>query len=117
MRGTGVGELFQGMEASVDSGRGVSLLCCEKLDGCRAYADPDLLEDGRVLHNLFGYDDLYRLHQNYFELVQDDIKPYMRKIVSDWMLEVCFHFYLVSLSFLSFPSCCLMLITLMSSIL
>ena len=49
--------------------------------------DPVLVQDTRVLNNLI-------LRQNgnksldYFKTVQTEVKPHMRKIVSDWMLEV-----------------------------
>jgi cyclin D2 len=79
------------MEASVDSGRGVSLLCCEKLDSnvCRAVDDGALLVSGKILQYMLDGENMYRPDRNYFDTVQDDIKPYMRKIVGDWMLEVC----------------------------
>ena len=48
--------------------------------------DPVLLSDSRVLNNLI--DRQVPESKDYFELIQTEIKPHMRKIVSDWMLEV-----------------------------
>ena len=60
----------------------------------RSTEDPVLLNDARVLSNILARQELKnktRLRQpTYFENgTQQDIKPHMRKIVSDWMLEVC----------------------------
>lgn len=66
------------------------LLCCESEFGHirRAYEDPILLRDDRVLQNLLKTEDRYLPSQNYFKCVQTDIKPFMRKMVATWMLEV-----------------------------
>ena len=49
--------------------------------------DPVLIRDSRVLSNLITRQD--RHHPNdYFNTVQTEVRPHMRKIVSDWMLEV-----------------------------
>ena len=55
----------------------------------RSYEDPVLLKDDRVLANILDR----QLNNNnntegYFKTVQTEIKPHMRKIVSDWMLQV-----------------------------
>jgi len=52
--------------------------------------DKILLNNPRVLDNMlkeeiFSSEEL----QDYFETLQTEIKPRMRKIVTDWMLEVC----------------------------
>nr|CAH0107770.1 unnamed protein product [Daphnia galeata] len=67
------------------------LFCCEaQVDyECRAYADPVLLKDGRVLHNLLSSEERHVLSSSYFDCVQSELKPHMRKIVTEWMLEVC----------------------------
>ena len=60
----------------------------------RSYEDPALLRDSRVLDNIMerqsndGNCNLEGGGGDYFATVQTEIKPHMRKIVSDWMLEV-----------------------------
>ncbi|PSN48879.1 G1/S-specific cyclin-D3 [Blattella germanica] len=68
----------------------MDLLCCESSEyECRAYSDPVLLHDERVLQNLLSNEERYTTSRSYFECVQKDLTPQMRKIVADWMLEVC----------------------------
>ncbi|KAK0164900.1 hypothetical protein PV328_003467 [Microctonus aethiopoides] len=68
----------------------MDLLCCETTENeNRAYADPALLGDERVLQNLLKTEERYAPSSSYFECVQRDISPLMRKIVAEWMLEVC----------------------------
>lgn len=55
----------------------------------RAFEDPVLLKDYRVLHYLLQSEDKYLPTPSYFSCVQSDIKPFMRKMVATWMLEVC----------------------------
>ena len=55
---------------------------------CKAYLDPVLLEDGRVFRNMLNTEEFYISDNNYFENVQKEIKPHMRKLATDWMLEV-----------------------------
>ena len=53
--------------------------------------DPVLVQDKRVLNNLIQRQSSSKTKPNpddYFENVQSEIKPHMRKIVCDWMLEV-----------------------------
>lgn len=67
----------------------MDLLCCENECECRAYPDPVLLNDERVLQNLLKTEERYTPSScSYFECVQTDITPQMRKIVAEWMLEV-----------------------------
>ena len=54
----------------------------------KAHVDPILLEDSRVFRNMMITEDSYRSDNNYFENIQEEIKPHMRKLVTDWMLEV-----------------------------
>ena len=63
--------------------------------GIKSFEDPNLLHDRRVLENVLaagnannGYNNSNCQKENYFKTVQTEIKPHMRKIVSDWMLEV-----------------------------
>lgn len=67
----------------------MDLMCCEAESLKRAYEDPVLLKDDRVLHNLLATEDKYQPSASYFKCVQTDVKPYMRKMVAEWMLEVC----------------------------
>jgi hypothetical protein len=56
----------------------------------RAQVDRTLTADDRVLINMIRNESRYLPGKpDYFRYVQADIKPHMRKIVSDWMLEVC----------------------------
>ena len=55
---------------------------------CKAYVDPVLLEDSRVFRNMLNTEEFYISDTNYFENIQKEIKPHMRKLVTDWMLEV-----------------------------
>ena len=50
--------------------------------------DPTILRDDRVLENLLELQKTTMPNNNYFTHVQKEIKPYMRKIVTSWMLEV-----------------------------
>jgi cyclin D2 len=56
---------------------------------CRAYKDPVILDDARVFNNMLDIEEFYVAATNYFQSAQTEIKPHMRKIVTDWMLEVC----------------------------
>jgi len=60
-----------------------------KLLEVRSQIDQTLVEDDRVLWNLIKNEQRYLpKYPNYFRTVQVEVKPHMRKIVSDWMLEV-----------------------------
>ncbi|XP_032898819.1 G1/S-specific cyclin-D2-like [Amblyraja radiata] len=68
----------------------MELLCMEAAPRIqRAFPDPTLLSDHRVLQNLLLTEDRYIPRISYFKCVQKEIEPYMRKMVSFWMLEVC----------------------------
>uniref|UniRef100_A0A8C4Q1T9 Cyclin D2 n=1 Tax=Eptatretus burgeri TaxID=7764 RepID=A0A8C4Q1T9_EPTBU len=66
----------------------MELLCVEG-PSVRAARDRSLLEDPRVLLQLLALEERYLPRTSYFKCVQKDIKPYMRRILADWMLEVC----------------------------
>jgi hypothetical protein len=66
----------------------MDLLCWESECECRAYADPVLLNDERVLQNLLDREERYCPSSSYFECVQKDLTPQMRRIVAEWMMEV-----------------------------
>ncbi len=64
-------------------------LMCNEMDSIvHSYEDPVLKED-RVLQNLLSSEDRYLPSPSYFKCVQSDVNAWMRKIVTDWMLEVC----------------------------
>ena len=65
------------------------LICLEATKINRAFEDPVLLEDDRVLRSLLLSEDKYVPQSCYFSCVQTDIRPFMRKMVADWMAEVC----------------------------
>ncbi|QQP39473.1 Uncharacterized protein FKW44_020363, partial [Caligus rogercresseyi] len=52
---------------------------------------PVLICDVRILSNILlrEKESANGPRPNYFETVQSEVKPHMRKIVTDWMLEVC----------------------------
>ena len=74
------------------------LFCCENpMDyGMikRAFEDPVLLRDDRVLQNLLATEEKYLPSPSYFQCVQTDIHPWMRNKVAQWMLEACILFQL-----------------------
>jgi G1/S-specific cyclin-D2 len=55
----------------------------------KAPVDVNLLGDERTIRNLLHMEDFYRVHSNYFAYVQTEVKPWMRKMLASWMLEVC----------------------------
>jgi hypothetical protein len=56
----------------------------------RAFTDWTLIRDDRVLQNLLKLEELYLPSTpDYFRYVQMEVTPSMRKIVADWMLQVC----------------------------
>ncbi|XP_029428663.1 G1/S-specific cyclin-D3-like [Rhinatrema bivittatum] len=68
----------------------MELLCAEgPARAPRAGPDPRLLQDRRVLRNLLEQEDRYSPRTTYFQCVQQEIKPYMRRMLALWILEVC----------------------------
>ncbi|CAB4064458.1 CCND2 [Lepeophtheirus salmonis] len=56
----------------------------------KALNDPVLYKDDRILQNLLRLEENYLPSTpDYFKYVQKDISPPMRKIVGDWMLQLC----------------------------
>ncbi|XP_030576549.1 G1/S-specific cyclin-D2-like [Archocentrus centrarchus] len=73
-----------------DGGRGMELYCLELPDEpVRAQPDPNILFDDRVLQSLLTIEDRFLPQCSYFQRVQKDIQPYMRRMVAGWMHEVC----------------------------
>ncbi|XP_071487766.1 G1/S-specific cyclin-D2-like [Diadema antillarum] len=73
------------------------LFCFEQDDQClgrppKSYVDTVLLKD-KVLDNLLAVEDSYVLSADYFgrqtNYFQQELRPSMRKLVVDWMFEVC----------------------------
>lgn len=55
----------------------------------RARADLQMTKDPRVVDNMLLLEKTTVPHCDYFATVQTDIKPFMRKLVTIWMLELC----------------------------
>ncbi|CAG4940424.1 G1/S-specific cyclin-D3 [Colias croceus] len=53
-----------------------------------AASDPVLMRR-RVLDNLLRTEERYAVTANYFGTVQTEVTPHMRRVVAEWMLEVC----------------------------
>lgn len=67
----------------------MELICAEKMTDCNfAERDRVIFNDIRVLRNLLETEEFYIPKCNYFVDVQHDIQPFMRKVVTTWMLEV-----------------------------
>uniref|UniRef100_A0A4W4H4A3 Cyclin N-terminal domain-containing protein n=1 Tax=Electrophorus electricus TaxID=8005 RepID=A0A4W4H4A3_ELEEL len=60
----------------------------EKKKKKRKNFDPHLLSD-RALQTLLSTEDNYLPSTNYFKCVQNEVAPYMRRVVATWLLEVC----------------------------
>ena len=58
---------------------------------CNAYKDRAILNDNRVFKNMLALEEFYLPDASLYSQVQDEIKLHMRKIVADWMLDVCLH--------------------------
>lgn len=58
-------------------------------EGLRSIQDPTLIRDSRVLANVLLAPDMSQVKcTNYFEILQPELKPHMRKIVAEWMMEI-----------------------------
>ena len=53
-----------------------------------AHNDAVIFRDDRVLESLLRTEQSYMPGGSYFQTTQNDIQPYMRKMVTSWMLEV-----------------------------
>ncbi|XP_034382471.1 G1/S-specific cyclin-D2b isoform X3 [Cyclopterus lumpus] len=67
----------------------MELYCLESDIVVRAQPDPNILYDDRVLQSLLTIEDRFLPQCSYFQRVQKDIQPYMRRMVAGWMHEVC----------------------------
>lgn len=52
--------------------------------------DPAIFDDPRVIENILRLDAVYQPSASYFDDVQVDVRPPMRKILLSWMSEVSF---------------------------
>lgn len=67
------------------------LYCLESQTDVKAQHDPVILRDDRVLQSLLTIEEKFLPQCSYFQRVQKDIQPYMRRMVAGWMHEVCGH--------------------------
>lgn len=66
----------------------MDLLCFENDFDPMAPFDTAILDDERLLRNLIQTEERYLITGSYFKCLQTDIKPSMRDVVANWMLEV-----------------------------
>lgn len=74
--------------ASNGNNSDVHIISAEKVDSNFAEMDPTMARDPRVIVNLLALERSTMPHCDYFRHVQRDIQPFMRKVVTTWMLEV-----------------------------
>lgn len=67
----------------------MDLYCLESDTTLKAQHDPNILYDDRVLQSLLTVEERFLPQCSYFQRVQKDIKPFMRRMVASWMHEVC----------------------------
>ncbi|KAL0962871.1 hypothetical protein UPYG_G00346590 [Umbra pygmaea] len=67
----------------------MELLCLELNKVVKAQVDHNILYDDRVLQSLLNIEERFLPQCSYFTNFQKDIKPYMRRMVAEWMHEVC----------------------------
>jgi hypothetical protein len=69
----------------------MSLLCFEPDRVCHSLYDQTLLSDDRILRNLLIAEECCLPNATYFDF-QPEIKPQMRCVLANWMLDVgsCF---------------------------
>lgn len=73
---------------AMEDRRDINLLCSETDGIPRAFEDKVMLEDERVISNLLQMEERFLPSGGYFTS-QPEVKPYMRREVAQWMLEVC----------------------------
>ena len=56
---------------------------------CNAYKDSALLDNTKVLKNMLDLEEFYLPDISIYDDIQDEIQIHMRKIVTEWMLDVC----------------------------
>lgn len=78
--------------------RAMELYCLESDTTVKAQRDPNILYDNRVLQSLLTIEDSFLPQCSYFQRVQKDIQPYMRRMVAGWMHEVCGNLRVIKLT-------------------
>lgn len=68
----------------------MELFCNEKEGVVRALLDPTIFNDDRVLRSLMTIEDAFLPQASYFQRVQKELQPCMRRILATWMLEVSY---------------------------
>ena len=80
----------------------MELLCIETASEPIASFDSSIIDDDRTLHNLILTEERYLIAGSYFKCLQTELKPSMRDIVANWMLEVLSHLLTHSPSLLTY---------------
>lgn len=75
---------------NTDNNLNQDLLRQQQEQFCKAYRDGAILNDARVVANMLHLENFYKadMETSYSAHKQNEIKPHMRKIVAEWMLEV-----------------------------
>ncbi|CAL1568516.1 unnamed protein product [Knipowitschia caucasica] len=67
----------------------MELYCLESNTILKAQPDLNILNDDRVFQSLLTLEERFLPQSSYFQRVQKDIQPIMRRMVASWMHEVC----------------------------
>jgi hypothetical protein len=73
--------------ALVDMKNSLSNLFTDEYILRRAFRDPHIVQDDRVLEEMLKFEESY-LPLNYFHCYQREIRPWMREQVANWMFDV-----------------------------
>lgn len=66
----------------------MELFCTEPHFEPKSPFDSAIVDDDRILRNLVITEERYLITGSYFKCLQTDLKPHMRDVVANWMLEV-----------------------------
>ena len=64
------------------------IIISSKEEHIYADMDPTIAQDPRIIYNLLAIERSTMPQCDYFRHLQSDIQPFMRKVVTTWMLEV-----------------------------
>lgn len=78
-----------------------NIIYSDKIDSNHAKIDPTMAQDPRVISNLLALERTTMPECEYFRHLQRDIQPFMRKVVTTWMLEVGIFFLFFFYKFLN----------------
>lgn len=78
------------MDNKPSSTSSTSTMGNKMMDSNFAAMDPTMATDPRVILNLLSLERATMPQCDYFKHTQRDIQPFMRKVVTTWMLEVGF---------------------------